>query len=36
VQVSGAVPMALCKACGEKNERIMSAVKAAKKHRNRR
>jgi hypothetical protein len=35
VPVPGAVPMALCKACGEENERIMSAVKAAHKRRKR-
>ncbi len=27
--VAGATPTALCKTCGEKNERIMGAVKAA-------
>jgi hypothetical protein len=30
----GAVVMALCKACGEKNRRIMGAVKEARKGRN--
>ncbi len=33
--VRGAVPLALCKACGEKNARIMASVKAAKKGRKR-
>jgi hypothetical protein len=36
VPVPGAVATALCKACGEKNERIMGAVKAARKSRKRR
>jgi hypothetical protein len=35
VPVPGTEASALCKACGEKNERIMSAVKAARKHRKR-
>jgi hypothetical protein len=33
--VRGAMPVALCKACGEKNARIMADVKAAKKGRKR-
>ena len=33
--VPGAVITSLCKACAPKNERIMPAVKAAKKHRKR-
>ncbi len=33
--VPSAIPTALCKACGEKNARIMGAVKAAKKSRKR-
>jgi len=33
--IPGAAPLALCKACGEKNDRIMTAVKRAKKGRKR-
>jgi hypothetical protein len=33
--VPGAFPVPLCKACGEKNARIMAAVKEAKKGRRR-
>jgi hypothetical protein len=33
--VRGAMPVALCKACGEKNERIIANVKAARKGRGR-
>jgi hypothetical protein len=35
VPVPGAAATALCKPCGEKNERIMGAVKAARRSRRR-